>query len=403
MPRILIVTAGPLCRNPRVLKEAATLGRAGLEVTVITVANHERFEAYDRELMRGAPFRKIAVDRVSRRTLIRLADVAERGISRIARSVIRLGFQSPVALGSYHALRRLVLRTPAELTILHTEVPFCIGPSLVSRGRRVAADFEDWHSRDLLPASRASRPIRLIDGSERYLMKNAAYTSAPSDSMAAALMSAYGGPAPVTIPNSFPLQPEPPPLPRQRPPSFFWFSQTIGEGRGLEAFLRAWVRCREPSSVCLLGDVSAPYRQRLTDLLPGERRSSLRFLPLTSPETLPLIIAEHDIGLALEPDSPESRYLTTTNKIFQYLNAGLAIVATPTAGQREVLAKVPSAGLLIGIDDPDALAAKLDKMVGDPARLAAMGVASRQGAVQQFSWEHFAPLLVDTVTAALRS
>ena len=402
MPRVLIVTAGPLCRNPRVLKEAATLGRSGLEVTVITVANLERFEAYDRELMRGAPFRRITLDRVSRRTLIRLADVAERGIARVARSAIRFGFQSPVSLGSFHALRRLVLRTPADLTILHTEIPFCIGSSLVSKGRRVAADFEDWHSRDLLPASRASRPIRLIDGSERYLMQNAVYTSAPSDSMAAALVSAYGGRAPVTIPNSFPLQPEPRPLPRQRPPSFFWFSQTIGEGRGLEAFLRAWVRCREPSTVCLLGDVSDSYREGLFGLLPSERRSSLRFLPLTSPEALPSLIAEHDIGLALEPDSPESRYLTTTNKIFQYLNAGLAIVATPTAGQREVLAKVPLAGLLTHLDDPDSLAAKLDKMVGDPARLAAMGVASRQGAVQLFCWERFAPLLVGTVSSALR-
>jgi glycosyltransferase involved in cell wall biosynthesis len=402
MPRILIVTAGPLCRNPRVLKEATTLGRSGLDVTVLTVANHERFEAYDRELMRGAPFRKLAVDRVSRDPVTRLVDVAERAAARAARGAIRFGLQSPVSLGSYHALRRLALRTPAELTILHTEIPFSFGSCLVSRGRRVAADFEDWHSRDLLPASRASRPLRLIEGSERFLMQRSAYTSAPSGSMAAALASAYGGRLPVVIPNSFPLQPGPRPLPRQSPPSFFWFSQTIGEGRGLEEFLAAWSLCRVPSSVSLLGDISSSYRDKLICLVPGERRSSLRFLPLTSPENLPTLIAEHDIGLALEPALPESRYLTATNKIFQYLNAGLAVLATPTAGQREVLARAPEAGLLVDLGIPCALASTLDAVAGDPVRLAAMGSASRQGAVEQFSWEHFEPLLVDTVNAALK-
>jgi len=114
------------------------------------------------------------------------------------------------------------------------------------------------------------------------------------------------------------------------------------------------------------------------------------------------LIAEHDIGLALEPALPESRYLTATNKIFQYLNAGLAILATPTAGQREILAKVPAAGLLVDLGSPVSLASTLDAIAGDPVRLAAMGSASRQGAVEHFSWEHFEPLLVDTVNAALK-
>jgi glycosyltransferase involved in cell wall biosynthesis len=402
MPHILIVTAGPLCRNPRVLKEATTLGRSGLEVTVLTVANHERFEAYDRELMRGATFQKIAVDRASRDPVTRMVDVAERGVARVARGAIRFGLQSPVSLGPYHALRGLALRTPADLTILHTEIPFSFGSCLVSRGRRVAADFEDWHSRDLLPASRASRPLRLIEASERFLIQRSVYTSAPSRSMAAALASAYLGPPPVTIPNTFPLQPEGRPLPRQSPPAFFWFSQTIGEGRGLEEFLAAWALCRTPSSVSLLGDVSESFRERLIRLVPGERRSSLRFHPLTSPENLPTLIAEHDVGLALEPALPESRYLTTTNKIFQYLNAGLAILATATAGQREVLAEAPEAGLLVELGKPDDLAATLDSIIGDPVRLRAMGNASRQAAVRRFSWEHFEPLLIDTVRTALK-
>ena len=61
MPRILIITSGPLCRNPRALKEASTLGAAGYDLTVATVASHARFEAYDDAILANAPFRKISV------------------------------------------------------------------------------------------------------------------------------------------------------------------------------------------------------------------------------------------------------------------------------------------------------------------------------------------------------
>lgn len=401
MPRILILSSGPLCRNPRAFKEATALGGAGFGVTVATIANIARFEEYDRELLLGAPFRKVSVDRTSLRPADRLSAFAERGMAWLARRAIPLGIESPQSLGPVHALTALAAGTPADLTIVHTELPFCIGVELMRRGRRVAADFEDWHSRDLLPSTRASRPLRLLERVERALMRGAAYTSAPSGAMAMALQAAYGGSTPVVIPNTFPLQPKPPRLPRQDPPGFFWFSQTIGEGRGLEPFLAGWALTRAPSQVSLLGDVSDSYRERLTGLVPAGRRGLLRFLPITSPGNLPEVIAAHDIGLALEPETPESRYLTATNKVFQYLNAGLAVVATPTAGQNEVLARVPGCGLIVSLADPAPLAGSLDSLLGDPARLAEMGAAAREGAAREYCWERSAPLLVAAVSEAL--
>jgi glycosyltransferase involved in cell wall biosynthesis len=401
MPHILIVSSGPLCRNPRVLKEADTLGRAGYEVTVATIANIARFETYDDEIMQSAPFRKLALDRISDSPAIRLVTDAERAASWGARKAIRCGIESPFALGPYLALSQMVRRIPADLTIVHTELPFCVGGALLGDGRRVAADFEDWHSRDLLPSARAARPLRLIERQERLLMKRSVYTSAPSHAMAAALSAAYAGAPPVVIPNTFPIQAAPPSVPRKSPPAYFWFSQTIGEGRGLEAFLRGWARTREPSQVVLLGDVSGKYAQGLMQLLPGPRRGLLSFLPITSTEKLPSVIASHDIGLALEPCTPESRDLTATNKIFQYMNAGLAIVATPTAGQREVIANAPDCGILAELDYPDRLADRLDALLVDRSRLTEMAAAARRGAELRYCWEKVAPLLVETVRQAL--
>ena len=57
-------------------------------------------------------------------------------------------------------------------------------------------------------------------------------------------------------------------------------------------------------------------------------------------------IAEHDIGFAGELGEPASRNLTITNKFFQNLQAGLAVVASETAGQKEAVAQIGGAALL---------------------------------------------------------
>jgi hypothetical protein len=116
---------------------------------------------------------------------------------------------------------------------------------------------------------------------------------------------------------------------------------------------------------------------------------------------LPSQIAQHDVGLALEQSSIVNRDLTITNKILQYLNAGLAVAATPTAGQREVLARAPDAGRLIDLGSPAAAAVSLDELIGDRERLAATQRCARAAAGSTYCWEREAPRLVEIVATAL--
>jgi glycosyltransferase involved in cell wall biosynthesis len=400
-PVILILASGQLCRAPRVLKEAAALGGAGYDVTVMTVADSARFEAMDQEILRTAPFRKVTLDMLSRTGVAGARVFQSRLATLIARRVARFGLRSKEAFGPARALGRLARGFEADLTIVHTEMPFCIGCDLLARGRRVAADFEDWHSESMVPEQEAARPMPVLRKAERILMQRAAYKSTTSHAMAKGLQAALGGSLPVVISNSFPLQPEPPPRPPATPPSFLWFSQTVGPGRGLEEFLDAWRQTTHPSRLCLVGDISESYRASLLDRLPRDRRERLGFLPLTPPGALPTMVARHDIGLALEPLTTVNRDLTISNKILQYLNAGLAVVATPTAGQREVLERAPGAGLLINLSQAGEAAALLDGLLSSPARLSAMGRAARSAAIETYCWERAAPRLLETVGAAL--
>ena len=153
--------------------------------------------------------------------------------------------------------------------------------------------------------------------------------------MASALVDAYACPRPIVLHNTFPLQPRSriDRSPGNAPPAFIWFSQTVGPGRGLESFLSAWAYTRHPSRVHLLGDVRPGYAQHLLSVLPETRRAEVAFIPLVTPEELPFKLTEFDLGLALEPHSPRNRDITITNKITQYMNAGLALIATDTAGK----------------------------------------------------------------------
>ncbi|NJK92614.1 MAG: glycosyltransferase family 4 protein [Blastochloris sp.] len=315
--------------------------------------------------------------------------------------VQHLGFHSAWALPASSSLLAEARRIPADLTIVHNEAPHWVGWQLIQEGRRVAADLEDWHSEDLLPEHSLKRPLRLLRAQEKALLHQAIYTTTTSQSLATALHQRYGGSAPEVVTNSFPLQPNPLPRPLGEPPSFYWFSQTVGPGRGLEPWIQAWARTITPSHLVLQGECAPQYQKKLLSLLPPAKQSQLQFLPLTDPDQLPAFIARHDIGLALEESSIGNRNLTITNKILQYLNAGLPVLASHTEGQREVLARDSEAGWLVDLNDTQGLTRKLDAILQDKPRLDKMRWAARSLAENVYCWEKEAPTMVERVHQSL--
>lgn len=402
--KILILTSSHLCRNPRVVKEATSLGTAGYEVTVMTLSVQARFEEIDLALLAGLPFKRVTLDYVANTRSARVADFIQRGTTWAARQLLsRTGLETAQTLGPASALLRFARSFPADLTIVHTEIPIWIAKHLIRGGRRVAVDIEDWYSEDLMHKDRKSRPLKLLRNAEHFALQNAAYSSATSQSMADGLAQKHHCTKPIVLRNVFPLQATSR-VDRKdydAPPRFIWFSQTIGPGRGLELFLSAWMRTKNPSSIHLLGDERPGYCDMLRQLLPPERRSQLHHLPLVSPNELPETLAKFDIGLALEPNWPLNRDVTISNKIFQYLNAGLAVIATDTAGQSEVLRAAPDCGLLVKAGETTQLAADLDNLIGDRSRLRTMQLAARNAAEATFCWEKESLGLLTAVDQAL--
>ena len=76
---------------------------------------------------------------------------------------------------------------------------------------------------------------------------------------------------------------------------------------------------------------------------------NLRFHDPAAPDELTAFASQFDIGLALEPAFSRNNDIALSNKIFTYMQAGLAIIASNTTAQQQLLKKYPKIGELYEI------------------------------------------------------
>ena len=403
MARISIVTSGHFCSNPRVWREADALAGAGHEVTVIGVRFDQAQAALDDEMLRMRKWRyRAAADLRSATAGARMRRNWYRLRARVGRMRANRGSPDPHALG-YAADRLLEAARDerADLTIVHLEPAFWVGTRLVEEGCCVGADFEDWHSRNDPADAFSGRPRTFLESLERRLMRSAAHKTTTSAVMAQALEQTYPGGAPDVVYNSVVK----PPL-RARSENdgivrIVWFSQTLGRGRGLEDLFLALPALRGNWRLELRANASDEAKAWVRGSVPGALMDRVDLRPPVPPDELSEAVAANDIGLALEMPDCRNKDLTASNKIFEYLQSGLAVVASDTAGQREVLENVPGAGEFYPSGAPAELATRLNRWIGAPAGLPELRRRVHAEANARFAWETQRPVLLAGVERAL--
>jgi glycosyltransferase involved in cell wall biosynthesis len=75
----------------------------------------------------------------------------------------------------------------------------------------------------------------------------------------------------------------------------------------------------------------------------------------------------------------------TPQKLFEYMTAGLPVVASDLSFIGEVVRRT-NCGLLVPPGDPDALAAAIERLLKDPIRAREMGECGRRAVAEQYSW-----------------
>ncbi len=416
---IVILSGNHLCHNPRVIKEASTLADVGYEVQVLGAWFDPELKSRDQALLYRASFRFRPVVDFTSNNSARLISRVKSKVARLAHQ--SLGLESQWQLGpTAAALTKAVKESDADLFVAHSEPAlWAIAELLPSDVRRptsdirtpqvrVGVDMEDWFSEDLLPEARRHRPVKLLKSLERGALGRGIYSTCTSRAMAEALAKEYGCDLPNVIYNAFPFSDRETIDGRIKDrrdrniPSIHWYSQTLGFGRGIEDLIAALPFIEHDAEIHFRGKQASGFREWLQARLPADWRHRVFTHELVSSEELLSRIAEHDIGFGGEQRYCKSRDLTVTNKILHYLLAGLAVIASDTAGQCEVADQSKGAILIYRAGDAQDLARQLNYLLSSAGQIAKVKEAALNTAREMFCWERQAPTLLATVAGALK-
>jgi glycosyltransferase involved in cell wall biosynthesis len=136
----------------------------------------------------------------------------------------------------------------------------------------------------------------------------------------------------------------------------------VQQGRGLERLAR--VAAQVPNTYFVFiggGRLDGSLRSIAAELGLEDR---VRFIPTVALAELPSYTASADIGVQPIENTCLNHYTTDSNKLFEYVQAGLPVVASDLPEIRRVV-REHDLGLLVPAGDSEALAAALNCLVAD--------------------------------------
>jgi glycosyltransferase involved in cell wall biosynthesis len=408
MPRkVCIVSSGNLASNPRLLKEADALHEAGYGVTAVVCDYTAALRDFDDDIAAKVPWTVVRVPRPSWERYLHVA--AKLG----ARVLAGAGLGVPLSLAAnayggpaqalHHALRDL----SADLYIAHY-VPALPAAAFAARrhGGLLGFDAEDFHSGEGTGGAAEDFRMAMVRSIERACLAHCAHMTTASPLIGQAYKSLYGVSS-TTVLNVFPLEmltASAKPCARhadQGTLRAYWFSQTVGLDRGLQAFLRAMAAAKARVSL----DIRGSNRWGHGDTLMALARElgiaeRVRLLPTAAPDEMVDLAAAYDLGLSLETEATESRRLCLTNKIFTYLLAGVPVMMSDTPAQRALAPELGDAGAVASLADPPAMARVLDRLAGSPDVLDRAKATAAELGRQRYNWQVEKRALLSSVERA---
>ena len=270
----------------------------------------------------------------------------------------------------HRAIRNTVRRQPADVYLASD---LYVLPSLSDAAKRHGGALV-FDSRELyahLDAS-AGRPVvrKTWQTLERRYIRRADAVLTINDSIADRLATAYGIARPTVLPN---VPDTPPPSPSNRLQlelaipddgrTLVLYQGLFREGRGLLQLIDA---AQSIDSVRLAFIGEGPLEPKVTRAAAslGDRACVHPFIP---PADLPTFTVGADVGACLIEPLTESLRLSLPNKLFEYLNARVPVLASPLPEIRRVV-EAFEVGTLADPNDSGAIVAALHRATSPETR-----------------------------------
>ncbi|WP_085626361.1 MULTISPECIES: glycosyltransferase family 4 protein [unclassified Pseudomonas] len=406
MKKIAMIVWNEFLNDARVLKEAQTLQHAGYQVRVFAL--HTPGITPQQERLKDG----IEVFRVARSPLWQLR---KRKIASAASPQAGKNQGHIRKLSIKHQVLRLIARTWTHTALLvqmvrygasvvHSHdvntLPTAWLASRISRARLVYDAHEISTSREGYDSFR-----RLVGMVEKRLMPSADGTITTTDARAKYFARAYQVTRPIVLQNR-------PRLTRCAPTNRIreelglaeqWpiviYQGGLQQGRGLEKLIRVAAKVPDAYFVLIGGGRLAHSLSQLIEEL--ELQDRVHIIPTVPLAELPSYTASADIGVQPIENTCLNHYTTDSNKLFEYLIAGLPVVATDFPEIRRIVRR-HDVGVLVSSDDPTGLAHALNVLVSDANLREAYAQNARSTAVT-LNWEEQESRLVDLYQQVLSS
>jgi hypothetical protein len=391
--RITVATAGHLSTCPRMVKAADALHASGYRVRVVSASHTDWATDTDEQVARTRQWAWTRVDcsRITAPRVHAASGVRARLASAITRGVGAARTPVGLAIRAYSRihdeLAAAIAADPTDLIYAGTTGALAAAAEAADRlGVPFGLDLEDFHSGEHAGGSGVLGNA-LAERIEPRLLATAAFLTAGSPMIAAAYREKYGVAA-RPIHNTFSIDFGKSSMPAGRL-RLYWFSQTIGPGRGLEEVMRAVGAAGFAAELHLRGRLIPEYGETLR-ALQNREASSLRlvFHAPVAPDAIVAAAHGYHLGLSCEEPAVLNRRLCLGNKIFVYLAAGVPVLLSGTPAQTALAADLGAAALTYESGNVGSLAALLATFAADAGWRASARAAAARAAIRRWHWEH---------------
>lgn len=369
--RIAILALTPLARDARVMRAADTLKTAGHDVVVIGRAPLPTDSA-----VRFRPLPELTNEARQRLELV-LTQAPATLIPPIASPLYWAGADRARML-------RYALDEKPDIVVCNDWITLPIGTRIKRAiGARIVYDshefairehVQNWKWRIIARAAVEHIEARHIGRADRVMTV--------SDGIADALETLYSLPERPSVIRNLPQFQDVPRRPRGQRRRIL-FHGVIRPERGLEELIDSAPLWTFDGEIVIRGYGSAAYiaglRERAAALGIADR---LVIAPAVSPAELVAQAADADLGYLALPPTTEQYEFALPNKLFEYMMAGLAVLATPRLEMKKII-EAAGCGVLADLE-PVRLAAALNDI--DAWQLERMQEAARTAA-QRLNWD----------------
>lgn len=335
---VLIISPSEIYHNPRLIKAAEEFYKSSFEVVIwnIIIGNIEKHQ-YENFISKK-PWQVLSFD-ISRNTFRSKINLILCSILNKVSILLWNKFQNKIGYNYYMSKGLLGFKIDFKPDIVYTNVIDTL-PFSYQLAKKHNAMF-CFDSQELFSGQyqNAGHLYEWVKKSESEYMTKADLVLSTTHIMGEQIKKKYPTINQVVMVRNLPNK-----LEKIKPKvigevlKLIWHGYSIYlHSRGVNLLLDALKLCKTNVTLTLQGKISATEKDKINIYLGANFRHLLQFQEAASVGKIVKSIMLYDIGLLGEqPENPNQLY-TSSNKLFDYLHAGLPVISTATPGLVETI------------------------------------------------------------------